>query len=98
MVSSVSAHHHPDCVKYIFHFWRAVMQLEYDAPSLARIKESHANAVLVLRLSDDFNSLLLHLGKRCIELFPAHRIAKVPNAFSFGFQELLYYGHVYWFK
>ena len=92
MVISVSAHHYPHCVKEIFHFGRAVMQLEYNTPSLVRIKESHPNAIFILRPSDDFNSLIIHLGDRCVELFPAHRVSKMPNSFSMGFQKLLYYG------
>jgi hypothetical protein len=58
------------------------MQLKYDSPRLTRIKKSHAPSILVFRVSGELNSLLLQFRNRCIELFPAHRIAKVPDALT----------------
>ena len=58
------SHHHAHCIKEIFHFWWAIMQLKYDSPGLTRIQKSHTYSILVFRVSGDLDSLLLQFGNR----------------------------------
>ena len=58
------SHHHAHCIKEIFHFWWAIMQLKYNSPGLTRIQKSHTYSILVFRVSGDLDSLLLQFGNR----------------------------------
>ena len=57
-------YHHAHCIKEILHFWWAIMQLKHDSARLMRIKKSHADPVLIFRVSGDPNSLLFQFLNR----------------------------------
>ena len=42
------SHHHAHCIKEIFHFWWAIMQLKYDSPGLTWIQKSHTYSILCI--------------------------------------------------
>src|SRR5689334_14346846 len=54
------SYHHAHCIKKILHLRWAIMQLKHDSARLMRIKKSHADPVLIFRVSSDPNSLLFN--------------------------------------
>jgi len=58
------SNHHAHCIKEIFHFWWAIVQLKYDSPGLMRVQKSHTYSIFVFRVSGDLNSLLLQFRNR----------------------------------